>query len=194
MSRRKLTEEELHLWRRITRTTDPLDTGPGRASLPFNDEPENKNRRSPAADLFRPAPKSPGHAPHYPASAARETALHHEPVRMDKKTFGKLKRGKVVPEARIDLHGMTLAQAQPALIGFTMRGHADGKRLLLVITGKGRAGQDDGPIPERRGLLRHAVPQWLAMPPLSSLVLQISEAHARHGGSGAFYVYLSRKR
>ncbi|MEM7075969.1 MAG: Smr/MutS family protein [Pseudomonadota bacterium] len=113
---------------------------------------------------------------------------------MDKKTFGKLKRGKVVPEARIDLHGMTLAQAQPALIGFTMRGHADGKRLLLVITGKGRAGQDDGPIPERRGLLRHAVPQWLAMPPLSSLVLQISEAHARHGGSGAFYVYLSRKR
>ena len=113
---------------------------------------------------------------------------------MDQKAYGKLKRGKLKPEARIDLHGMTLAEAQPALIGFILRAQGQGKRLVLVITGKGKAASDDGPIPVRRGVLRHAVPEWLRSAPLAQNVLQISEAHAKHGGGGAFYVYLRRQR
>ncbi|MCG6901727.1 MAG: Smr/MutS family protein, partial [Rhodobacter sp.] len=63
-----------------------------------------------------------------------------------------------------------------------------------VITGKGRDKDQDGPIPVRRGVLKHQVPHWLTTPPLNLMVLQISEAHLKHGGTGAYYVYLKRRR
>jgi DNA-nicking Smr family endonuclease len=104
-------------------------------------------------------------------------------------------RGKLKPEARIDLHGMTLADAHPALIRFVTDAWDRGLRLVLVITGKGsRAPEDEGPIPARRGVLRQQVPGWLAAPPLATFVLEVREAHQRHGGGGAFYVYLRRRR
>jgi len=116
-------------------------------------------------------------------------------VSMHRKTYDKLQRGKLRPEKRIDLHGMTLAQAQPALTRFILSSHSAGCRLVLVITGKGERNRDDGgPIPVRMGILRQHVPQWLARPPLSSAVLEICPAHRRHGGGGAYYVYLRRRR
>jgi DNA-nicking Smr family endonuclease len=118
--------------------------------------------------------------------------VSHAPVRMDRKAFNRLTRGKLAPEARIDLHGMTLAEAHPALNRFVAAAHADGKRLVLVITGKGRSGEDHGPIPQRPGVLKHQVPQWLGRPPLGAMILQVTEAHLRHGGAGAYYVYLRR--
>jgi DNA-nicking Smr family endonuclease len=113
---------------------------------------------------------------------------------MDRKAFDRLRRGKLKPEARLDLHGMTLDQARPALTRFLMSSHAQGRRLVLVITGKGKSADDAGPIPARRGLLRHNVPAWLQQPPLAQIVLQVTQAHLRHGGSGALYVYLRRHR
>ena len=56
-----------------------------------------------------------------------------------------------------------------------------------------KRGDDTGPIPQRMGALRHQVPQWLRMPPLSHAVLQVTEAHLKHGGAGAYYVYLRRR-
>ena len=88
---------------------------------------------------------------------------------------------------------MTLAEAHPELIHFILNAQSAGMRLVLVITGKGKRRDDTGPIPQRVGALRHQVPQWLRLPPLGPAVLQITEAHLKHGGSGAYYVYL-RKR
>jgi len=116
------------------------------------------------------------------------------PVRMDAKSFARMSRGKLVPESRLDLHGLTLAEAHPELIGFILNAQSAGLRLVLVITGKGRPGADHGPIPQPHGVLKHQVPQWLHMPPLGPAVLQVAEAHLRHGGSGAYYVYLRRGR
>ncbi|KMW58911.1 SMR/MUTS family protein [Candidatus Rhodobacter oscarellae] len=113
---------------------------------------------------------------------------------MDQKSFDKLKRGKLKPEARVDLHGMTQARAHGVLSTFIQDAHARGLRLVLVITGKGKDRDDGGPIPTPRGVLRHNVPQWLGLPPLSLMVLQVSDAHQRHGGGGAYYVYLKRRR
>ena len=48
--------------------------------------------------------------------------------------------------------------------------------------------------PRRHGILRHSLPHWLAAPPLSGRILQVAPAHQRHGGAGAFYVYLRRQR
>ncbi|MEN8837177.1 MAG: Smr/MutS family protein [Celeribacter marinus] len=120
--------------------------------------------------------------------------LAHAPVEMDRKKFGKMKRGKLKPEARLDLHGMTLAHAHPALQGFILSSAAAGRRLVLVITGKGKDRDDGGPIPIRRGVLKNQVPHWLHQAPLRSVVMQINEAHLTHGGSGAYYVYLRRNR
>jgi len=105
-----------------------------------------------------------------------------------------MRKGKLLPEARLDLHGMTLAEAHPELIRFVLNAHSAGMRLVLVITGKGKDRDRGGPIPTRFGALRHQVPHWLALPPLGPVVLQTAEAHLRHGGSGAFYVYLKRIR
>lgn len=185
MSRRKLTKEEIGLWQKVVRNTERLEREQG-------DRSRNLPKPKPAKPVeVRPADrqlKAPtGVKPTSPVRSA--TA-----VQMDKKTFGRMKRGKLVPEARIDLHGMTLDRAHPALIRFILSSQASGVRLALVITGKGKLKPDSGPIPARGGVLRHQVPQWLTMAPLSHVVLQVTQAHQSHGGGGAFYVYLRRFR
>jgi DNA-nicking Smr family endonuclease len=120
-------------------------------------------------------------------------ALAAAPLAMDAKTHARMTRGKLAPEARIDLHGMTLAEAHPELIRFVLNAQSAGLRLVLVITGKGKRGVDVGPIPQRMGALRHQVPQWLRLAPLAPAVLQVTEAHLKHGGAGAYYVYLRRR-
>lgn len=114
-----------------------------------------------------------------------------EPVRMDPRSWQKLLRGKMAPEARIDLHGMTLSEAHPELISFLLSAQTRGLRLVLVITGKGKAVTE--PVPRPVGALRHQVPHWLRLPPLGMIVQQVSDAHLKHGGAGAFYVWLRRR-
>jgi DNA-nicking Smr family endonuclease len=138
---------------------------------------------------------TPTSTPHHVENDISER-ITQAPVRMDHATHRKMLRGKLKPEARIDLHGMTLAQAHPVLIHFIIDSFDAGHRLVLVITGKGRGGADDtgdGPMPIRRGVLRQQVPGWLHAPPLGAIVLDIREAHQRHGGGGAYYVYLKRR-
>jgi DNA-nicking Smr family endonuclease len=100
-------------------------------------------------------------------------------------------------EARLDLHGMTLAEAQPAVHDFIRRHHAAGTRCVLIITGKGKTGPAAGSIPwyePGRGGIRRDFTRWLEAPDLRPLILSVSPARAAHGGAGAFYVLLRRKR
>lgn len=200
MSRKKrpaLSPEDLDLWERVARSARPLNSNFARmvdsaADTESDTQPPPAAARPRATRSLRPTGSGdgPGHRLLRPLS----DTLADAPVAMDKRRFQRMSRGKLQPEARIDLHGMTLAQAHAALNGFVLRAQADGLRLVLVITGKGRQSADDGPIPRRRGALKHDVPQWLRMAPLAGCVLEIREAHARHGGSGAYYVYLRRIR
>lgn len=193
--RRKLRPEEEDLWRIVARTARPLHPQPLKGK-PAEAEPEPlllPKDRPPPSDLprlpaFRLGEKA---RPTLVAEAMASTPS----LRMDAKAFGKMTRGKLLPEARMDLHGMTLAEAHPELIRFILGAHSAGLRLVLVITGKGKPKPDHGPIPQRAGVLRHQVPQWLRLPPLGpAVVLQVAEAHQRHGGAGAYYVYLRRSR
>ena len=113
---------------------------------------------------------------------------------MDAKLHNKLKQGKLRPQAKLDLHGLNLAQAQPALTNFVLDSYDKGLRLVLVITGKGRNTENNDIIPRRVGVLKTNVPNWLANEPVNSKILQTTEAHVRHGGGGAFYVYLKKKK
>ena len=160
-------------------------------SVPSPVSPRNLRK---AQSVILGKPVGPSRGPAHNLAPAIHDAIRQSPVQMDQKSFGKLKRGKLRPEGKIDLHGMTLDRAHPALTGFVMNAHAQGKRLILVVTGKGKMRDDGGPIPVRHGVLRHQVPQWLGMAPLKSVVLQIVQAHISHGGGGAYYVYLRRHR
>jgi len=192
---RGLRPDEEALWQQIARTTKPL-----------SDRPKPNAFMQPSAKgTSVSVPQSPP-LPEFQVGSKTSTAPRHDfapsvaqrvsaaPLRMDKKAFSRLKRGKASPEGRIDLHGMTAAAAHIALTSYLLRSYADGKRLVLVITGKGRRPEDDGPIPTPIGILRHQLPDWVSQPPLNQIVLQVTQAHQRHGGSGAFYVYLSRNR
>ena len=168
---RHLSPEETRLWERVVEKTEAMR--PQRVvTLPF--APKTPAKKPTAAPVrlepFQLGQKSTGTAAtiidRKPGVADRVAAAA---IAMDRKAHRKLKRGKLKPEARIDLHGMTLAQAHPALIGFIQRAYGNGLRLVLVITGKGRGGRDrDGPIPERRGILRDQVPGWLSSGPCRS--------------------------
>jgi DNA-nicking Smr family endonuclease len=197
VSKRRLRPDELELWQQVARSADPL---PKRPAPVASEKPKT---------VFEPQPERPQPAP-IPAfklgdKRSVKTETHYfprttservkaEPVKMDNKAFGRLKRGKLVPEARMDLHGMTLDQAHPALTRFIVESHTRGFRLVLVITGKGSREDPYDPMPRRRGVLKTQVPMWLRMAPMAPLILQVSEAHQKHGGAGAYYVYLKRIR
>lgn len=195
MKRRKsrgLSDEDIALWRQVAKTATPM-----RADKPEAEVdpalPAQPRRAKPEISRFQVGQNNAQLPPVSVDVAADISArMAQAPVRMDRKTFAKMRKGRLDPEGRIDLHGMTLSQAHPALIRFIMASHAQGKRLVLVITGKGRESPEDGPIPLRRGVLRHQVPHWLHEPPLGSMVLQVTPANRKHGGDGAYYVYLRR--
>lgn len=193
MTRRKLTQDEIELWRRVADTTSRLHPGAKPAEFP---RPKPKPHKVPKPRLpeFTIGQDAVKRSPSNNLLPGLAEQMNTAPLRMDKKSFTRMKRGKLLPESRIDLHGMTLAHAHPELNRFVLRSHAEGLRLVLVITGKGKSKEDDGPIPVRRGVLKHSVPQWLSMAPLNSVVLQVTQAHVSHGGDGAYYVYLRRQR
>lgn len=191
--RRHLSPEEADLWRSVARTARPLHSQ--KLHLP---EPPPSSEPPPMAHARpRLSPFALGEKHRSPER--RELAptlpelVGQAPLRMDAGTHAKMTRGKLQPEARIDLHGLTLGEAHPELIRFILNAHSAGLRLVLVITGKGKRREDSGPIPQRMGALRHQVPHWLHLPPLGPVVLQVSEAHLKHGGGGAYYVYLRRR-
>lgn len=185
--RRRLTPEERRLWDQVAATTVPLH--PGTAVVPsvLAEAPPVPASRERATS---PAPLGRGVAqPSLDPLAGLERAQPH----MDRRRFEKLRRGRMDPEERLDLHGMTSERAHAALTSFLLSAAARDVRLVLVITGKGKA-DDSIHQPRRHGILRHSLPHWLAAPPLVSHILQVVPAHQRHGGAGAFYVYLRRRR
>lgn len=206
MPRRRLTEDERALWQRVAQTATRLLPAPSPMADTRKAPVPDPQAKAPAA-AQRPAIQIPQsfakHASKPIASRihvdlAKPVGEHlaQQPVRMDRGLHKTMMRGKLEPEARIDLHGMTVAQAHGALHGFILSAHARGLRLVLVITGKGRTKSQNhaAPMPSRAGVLKHEVPQWLRMAPLASAVMELRESHRSHGGTGAYYVYLRKRR
>lgn len=199
---RRLSDADRELWARVASTTRRLlpfpDPGPGESHGPQPDPRGPPPGAHPSAAL--PSSRITGSAElrgsvSFNPAPTLEERLAARPSQLDAGLDRRLRRGKQPPEARIDLHGMTRAQARTALTGFLLSAHGRGVRLILVITGKGRQRPDDDlALPDRIGALRHDLPGWLQMPPLAAIVQDLRPAHRSHGGSGAFYVYLRRRR
>ncbi|WP_170349542.1 MULTISPECIES: Smr/MutS family protein [Ruegeria] len=195
MTRRKLTEEEIELWRKVTKQAERLHPELPQSVHPTT-LPKPKPTKTPKMRLdgFEIGQTAPAKVARHALKPSVTDSLRASPVQMDTKAFGRMKRGKLKPEGRIDLHGMRIDTAHPALVRFVLTAQAQGKRLVLVITGKGKDRDEPGPIPTPRGVLRNQVPHWLSIPPLAQAVLQVTPAHISHGGDGAYYVYLRRGR
>ena len=163
---------DLLLWRRFTRDVRRLD----------------------AAEVTPPPTVEEAQAPPRPAVTAVRCAAAPAGRAasvipgLDRRTLARLRRGRIAPDAEIDLHGMTQAVAHRALAPFLIRAQADGRRCALVITGKGYGA--DGAV----GVLKAAVPRWLNEPPLVQRILGFCHAPPALGGEGALMILLRRQR
>ena len=189
---RKLRPEEQELWEKVADTTTPMRSA-DLVLTPILVLPASLKVRSAPAQL-KLTPFQIGAKSQHRLATAHISSVPNNNLTMDAKSYGKLTRGKLDPEARLDLHGMTMSEAYPILQNFILSSSQLQRRLVLVITGKGKSKPDRGIIPERHGVLRHNVPLWLRQSPLANSILEVTSAHQRHGGGGALYVYLRRKR
>jgi DNA-nicking Smr family endonuclease len=198
---RGLSPEDDALWSFVADTTEPLRRAkprvPSHESLDERPRapalPNRKPARPAAPDTTRSRPQR---LPPLPAAPAKAPPL----AAFDRKKAKKLASGRETIDARIDLHGMRQSEAHNALRGFLIGCHADGKRNVLIITGKGGSvGEDDANRPfamnvKERGVLRRNVPMWLAEPDLRAIVVSFRDAGRGHGGAGALYVHLRARR
>ena len=177
--RKSLTAEESKLWQHYTETIST--NGSDKTILPFKKSvktPEiniNSVKRSTKDESF--------------------SEFSTGALLIDKKIHVKLKNGILKPERTLDLHGLTYDNAYSRVLRFVKSGYQDGKRLLLVITGKGKNPNqcDSFSFENQRGILNQAFPNWLQGNQLKHLILNVSQAHISHGGVGAYYVYLRKK-
>jgi DNA-nicking Smr family endonuclease len=179
---RSLSDEDRILWHRVARTVKPRPgmAVPAEPEAPTIPAAPATARGIAASPLRVEEPFRPFLPPYIPPVSSPAARPH-----LDRPTLGKIAKGQLAIDARIDLHGMTQADAHGTLLGFLHRANAAGHRHLLVITGKGRSKGGDG-------VLRRAVPGWFGTAAFRGLVSAWATAAHHHGGEGALYVRLRR--
>jgi len=173
MRRRALSAEERVLWTTVIKSVVPL-----RGHKTNGDDGERVGgplRPKPFA--AKPVPIPPGQGKHLALAP------------LGRRMKQRVARGKEAIDGRLDLHGLTQSEAHAALLRFLRAANARGARLVLVITGKGaREGSSE------RGVLKKQVPHWLGLPEFRTLVAGFDDAHVTHGGEGALYVRVRRRK
>jgi DNA-nicking Smr family endonuclease len=178
---RHLSGEDIQLWEHVVRSVRPMRKRSPRAERPVSPEPKPVAAHRPAV---APPPPAPAAKPAPPPPVAP----------LERRLKQKLARGSQALDGRLDLHGHTQAEAHDALYRFLRRTQSRGGRLVLVITGKGERSGERKPGGRGEGVLRRAVPLWLALPEFRALVIGFDAAAPAHGGEGALYVRLRKAR
>ncbi len=179
-----LTQEDRHLWTRVARTTQPLSQDRGDFLKDEMAKLMEQSAHPVSPSGYSVASKSlTENVDPLPSRQLSKTGPETHPL--EDRLVKHIAKGRRNIDGRIDLHGMTQDRARNALFEFLQSSQRYDRRIVLVITGKGNDG---------RGVLRRMVPQWLALPTFLPLVNGWREAHIGHGGEGALYVRLRRKR
>jgi DNA-nicking Smr family endonuclease len=165
---------------------------PAKPAVPGAPAPVPTGHRAPVRSARAGEPLAHPHpAPGPPVSRrAPELAPQLAPV-AEASGHRRVRRGQLDLAGRIDLHGLTQRAAEAALASFITHHRRLGARAVLVVTGKGVPVDpaEDYLVPQP-GVIRRRLPEWLSSPAIRPHVSGYSEANARHGGSGAFYVLL----
>ncbi|MFT3997715.1 MAG: Smr/MutS family protein [Asticcacaulis sp.] len=197
MKRFGLKDEDLKLWQLVTATVRPHAPKAKAKTTPPKPEPEietvhvkglppeQAQMSAPRVEIVPLAPFRIGQAIRPQSGFRLSEATSFAPDPIEPKRKRRISRERDPIEARLDLHGLNQLQAEQRLKAFVQQAWANDYRAVLVITGKGMA---------ENGILKRNAPEWLADPALSYIVAGISQAHARHGGSGALYVALKRRQ
>lgn len=207
----KLDADDRALWRHAAQTVAPLTRRKGRHHPAFERELEARGKGDAAATSAKAAKASEAKTakpkPHdrhaaSPPPAKKAAGAPPAIALFERKKARKIRSGQLEIEARIDLHGLRQDEAHAELVRFLFRCHGRGQRWVLVITGKGRknATDDDAYTPfdmtaeRNRGVLKRNVPRWLDEPELRAIVVSYTTASIGHGGEGALYVHLRKRR
>ena len=179
---RRLNPEERALWEKVVASVKPLHRAAKAPAVPASASPE---------PLATPAPRVASQRPQ-PVAARTKAAVRPAPgTTLDAGWDKRLARGLVQPDTTVDLHGHNLATAYDLLDRRLDLAVASGARVLLLITGKP---PNDDRRPVGRGAIRAAIGDWLAASRHAGDIAAVRNAHPRHGGSGALYIVLRRKR
>ena len=184
--RRKLSEEDIQLWRQVAQTIER------RAGVILPDAlPKNSAAKS-SLPKPQPAPLRRATAEPYspPVSAPRAEAPPLAPL--ERRLKQRLLRGRASFDEVLDLHGLRQDEAHRNLRHFLIGAQARGARVVLVVTGKGKSALHKEPAERETGVLRRSVPHWLRTPDIQPLVIGFEQAGAVHGGTGALYIRLRR--
>lgn len=192
-------DDDTGLWQRVIKSVRPFGVNP-----PIEVEIDHAETVS-FADLLDadPAPRSADNTVLIPLESSRAPSKKTMKKRIsksvvkdirdmgdevDRRTFDRLKQGKLPISASLDLHGMTQDTAHVAVKGFIHRHYDLKHRLVLIVTGKGRLS------PFGIGVLKKNLPNWLKDPDIKPMILKTVQARQKDGGGGAFYVYLRKNR
>jgi DNA-nicking Smr family endonuclease len=180
MARRRLSDEERVLWQGVTRSIAPL-------RKPLRPEPTEPVVAATAAPKrsSKPQPKP---SPLVASPPVARALPHPTLAPLGRRLRKRVARGSQSIDGRLDLHGLTQAEAHGALARFLYAAQARGAAIVLIITGKGGDGSGE------RGVLKRQVPMWLRLPELRSVIVGFESAGIGHGGEGALYVRLRRGR
>lgn len=185
MKKRDLTSEEKSLWRRTTRDVSPMKN-PSGDILPPQKTPVFSKPDKLVEDQLR-HHGTPGN---YGANRPGIDPFKGGDPRVDRH----VRRGRTPIDATLDLHGHTQVTARKTLLAFLINARLSDKRCVLVITGKGVSTTSG--LPSRgmgTGVLRARLGDWLREEAFRELVVRASPAHPKHGGGGAFYVFLKAR-
>ena len=187
MKKRDLSAEEQSLWRRTVRDVAPLKNSSGDIL------PAGKGQVFRQPEKLFPEKKPSG--AHGGGKTTPRVSAAPDPFGAgDPRADRHVRRGRTPIDATIDLHGHTQVTARKTLLAFLINARLADKRCVLVITGKG-ASSDDA-LQARgfgSGVLRARLGDWLREEPFRDLVVRASPAHPKHGGGGAFYVFLKSR-
>jgi DNA-nicking Smr family endonuclease len=188
---RRLTPEEAQVWAQVARTVTPL--APPRIERAEQAQ-RSEEAAAPPPPPLPPAKRIKGRVP--PPLAPKPAPVKprpETPAPLDGSWDKRIAKGTLLPDFSLDLHGATLDQAYMRLMRGLTQAKAMGARVVLIVTGKPRP-VDAADRGTARGAIRAKVSDWLAASDHASDIVAIRGAHRRHGGQGAIYVVLRKRR
>ncbi|MGH6744721.1 Smr/MutS family protein [Novosphingobium sp.] len=188
---RRLTADEAEIWAQVARTVTPLEKRrPVAIPTALMAAPVRTVVLPPASPPKKVKGRIPAPLPPKPVAAKPKADA---PQHLDGSWEKRISKGTLVPDFSLDLHGSNLDQAYVRLMHGLTQAKAMGARVVLIVTGKPRPvdAMDRG---TARGAIRAKITDWLAASDHALDIVAIRGAHRRHGGQGAIYVVLKKRR